>query len=144
MYTEHTSEQTIVLFNFLWLRIGGCRGGRGKLRFGFAFAARASRLPPKGLFRALLLVRFAVILSTDGQRATCNGRRAGLTVRLPASVAVSQRGKVSRCARTRRVRHCKRMPLRLARKPAAAFLMAWRYKLTVERKKSLRRRFGAF
>lgn len=46
--------------------------------------------------------------------------------------------------RARMERQCCRIRPERTKTPAAAFLMAWRYKLTAERKKSLRRRFDAF
>ena len=46
--------------------------------------------------------------------------------------------------RARRERQCGRIRPERTKTPAAAFLMAGRYKLTGEAKKSLRRRFGAF
>ena len=123
--------------------IGGA-GGKGKTSLRLRLrCARFALAPPKVCF-GLVACSLRCQPSTDGQRATCNGWHAGLTVFLPASVAVFQARKVSRCARTRWVRQRKRIPLRLARKRAAAFLDAWRYKLTAERKKSLRRRSGAF
>ena len=46
--------------------------------------------------------------------------------------------------RARRERQCSRIRLERTKTPAAAFLMAGRYKLTGEPKKSHRRRFNAF